>query len=121
MKTDLATTIITAILGAVMAFLICNLFLPDFKNMTASYKTITTPASSNVIEPDEDIFNSRAINPTVEVCVGICEGEEQEIITEVGGETTEESGEGTPEGSQDVVPGEETPEASEEANSEEGA
>lgn len=77
MKNDLGTVIISAIVGAVAAFLICNLFVASlFPIKDKSYQIIDGTVSSSVAEPDESVFNFRAINPTVEVCVGECKENE---------------------------------------------
>ena len=68
MKTDLATTVITAIIGFVVAFLVCNFILPEIP--AVSFKEIDSNITYELAEPDVDVFNFRAINPTVEVYVG---------------------------------------------------
>lgn len=71
MKTDLATSIIAAIIGTVAAYFICNLVLPQAEDI--SFKTLdSTSANYTLAQPDPEIFNYRAINPTVEVYVGQC-------------------------------------------------
>ncbi len=68
MKADLATAIIAAIAGFVVSFLItANLLIKDPGQM--SIKTLSTPVSTTMSEPDEEVFNYRAINPTVETYV----------------------------------------------------
>lgn len=76
-KTDLATAIIAAIAGVVIAFLVTNIFIPELENV--SFKTLGTGASSSLTAPDEEVFNYRAVNPTVEVYVG---DEEEDIEDE---------------------------------------
>ena len=71
MKTDLATAIGAAIAGLVIAYFITNLFIGPIADVT--YKTITTKTDASVTDPDPEIFNYRAVNPTVEVYVGQCE------------------------------------------------
>ena len=68
MKNDLATSIILAILGVVIAFFACNMFMGEIKPV--SVKTISGSFSPNVGEPDVEVFNYEAVNPTVEVYVG---------------------------------------------------
>lgn len=71
MKNDIALSVIASIIGAVIAYIVTNLFIgpiPDF-----SYKTIDENIGSQVAEPSEEIFNYKAINPTVEVYVGDCD------------------------------------------------
>lgn len=86
MKTDLTTSIIAAIFGFVIAFILCNFIVPPIKDY--ALKTLGTSADSSLTEPDENVFNYRAINPTVEVYVGDCaeydeNGECIEEVTEV--------------------------------------
>ena len=71
MKNDLATTIFTAIVGVIIAYFVCNMILPEIPNFT--YKALSSNFSYSVSEPNPEIFNFRAVNPTVEVYVGQCE------------------------------------------------
>lgn len=65
MKKDFATAIITAIIGFIAAFLIMsNLILGDPKPI--SIKTLGSTSSATVDQPNIEIFNYRAVNPTVE-------------------------------------------------------
>ena len=68
MKTDLVTSIGVAIVGVVLAFLICNLLIPAINDF--SFKTISSPVDTELVEPDKEIFNYKSINPTVEVYIG---------------------------------------------------
>lgn len=70
MKTDLATSIVAAIVGVVAAYFVCGLFLPSIDDVTI--KTLNSNTSYEVTQPNSEIFNFRAINPTVEVYVGQC-------------------------------------------------
>ena len=70
MKTDLATTVVTSIVGIIAAFFICKLLLPALDDVTV--RTINAGAAYTLVDPDPEIFNYRAINPTVEVYVGQC-------------------------------------------------
>ena len=70
MKTDLATSIGVAIAGAIIAFVVCNLFLGEIEDF--SYKSINASVGSDLANPDPEVFNYKAINPTVEVYVGDC-------------------------------------------------
>ena len=71
MKTDLATAIGTAIVGIAIAYILCNLFVGPIEDV--SFKTVTSTASADVNDPNPEVFNYKAINPTVEVYVGDCE------------------------------------------------
>ncbi len=70
MKRDLATTIIAAVIGVVAAHFITNLFLPEISNF--SVKTLSGNNKYTLTAPNDDVFNYRAVNPTVEVYVGQC-------------------------------------------------
>ena len=71
MKTDLTTSILAAIVGAAIAFFVCNLLVPELENV--SIKNLSETTSYSLSQPDVDVFNFRALNPTVEVYVGQCQ------------------------------------------------
>lgn len=60
-----------AILGAALSIWLSNLFLMNPDKASITFSTITE-IESEVEEPDVDIFNINAINPTVEVYIGSC-------------------------------------------------
>lgn len=68
MKTDLATSIGVTIAGVLLSYFICNLFVGPIDDV--SIKTVDSSFSTEIIEPSPEVFNYRAINPTVEVYVG---------------------------------------------------
>lgn len=71
MKTDLFTSIVAAVLGVGVSFLICNVLLPEIEPV--SFKKLSNASSDySLTEPDVNVFNYRALNPTVEVYVGDC-------------------------------------------------
>ena len=70
MKTDLFTTIIIAIIGVAGAFAITNYLLPAMQDV--SYKTVESSVHNGLADPDVEVFNYKAVNPTVEVYVGEC-------------------------------------------------
>ena len=68
MKTDLATAIIATVIGFVISFIItANIIIKDPTQV--SIKTLSTSIDTSLSEPNEEIFNYRAINPTVEAYV----------------------------------------------------
>ena len=71
MKNDLATSIIAAIIGILVAYFACSAILPEIEGV--NYKTLSSSITYNLSEPDPEVFNFRAVNPTVEVYVGQCE------------------------------------------------
>ena len=68
MKTDLATSVVLAVVGAVMGYIICDLFIGEIQPVT--YTTIEEGVTVDLAMPNEDVFNFRSLNPTVEVYVG---------------------------------------------------
>lgn len=70
MKNELFTAIFAAIAGVLIAFFVTNIFIGDIED--ASVKTIDGTVSTDLIEPDPEVFNYKALNPTVEVYVGNC-------------------------------------------------
>ena len=67
-KFNLVSSAVALVLGAVAAFVIMNLFLKPPEDVTV--KTIENVVTRTASEPDVDIFNFRAIDPTVEVYIG---------------------------------------------------
>lgn len=85
MKTDLASAIVAAIIGFLVAFFVTNIFFGKIDDFT--FKTVETTVNANLEDPNPEVFNYRALNPTVEVYVGSCaeynaNGECVEIVTE---------------------------------------
>ena len=68
MKVELTTSIIVAIIGVALAFFVTNLLMPGFDSV--EFKTISGENTYSLTEPNPEIFNFRALNPTVEVYVG---------------------------------------------------
>ena len=72
MKTsDWISMIAIAIFGAAAAVWVSNSILGSPEKEVYSYTTAGS-VSAEVAEPDSDLFNVNAINPTVEVIVGDC-------------------------------------------------
>ncbi|MBR3138531.1 hypothetical protein IKG38_00730 [Candidatus Saccharibacteria bacterium] len=71
MKKDLTTAIGTALIGAIAAFFICNLFLGEIQPV--EFKTVNSNITTNLTDPNPELFNYKALNPTVEVYVGDCD------------------------------------------------
>lgn len=71
-QSDLFTIIIVATVGMIAAFLASNAILgnPDLEKVTFNR---VEPISETIVQPDTELFNDKAINPTVEVEVGTCE------------------------------------------------
>ena len=72
MKTDLLTSIIAAIAGVLIAYFVTNLFIGPIESVT--YTTVdSSTVNADLADPDPEVFNYRALNPTVEVYVGECD------------------------------------------------
>ncbi len=70
-KKDIISIIAVAILGVVAAFVGVNSILGDINDKSATFRSIEV-VNSSVGEPDPEVFNPEAINPTVDVFVGNC-------------------------------------------------
>ena len=81
MKLDLFTAIGVAIGGVLIAFFVTNLLMPQLEDFTftAIDKSANSAAASagydyaSLSQPNNEIFNYDALNPTVEVYVGECD------------------------------------------------
>ena len=70
-RSDIFSIVLIAIIGTVAAFLVCGAILGDPDEKTVTFKTIKS-IEAELKEPDPELFNADAINPTVEVHVGNC-------------------------------------------------
>ena len=68
MKTDLVSSIGVAIAGVLIAYFVCNLFIGLIEDFTIN--SVTTKVDSTLSDPSPEVFNYKALNPTVEVYVG---------------------------------------------------
>ena len=68
MKTDLPTSIGIAIIGVLIAYFVCDLLIGPIEPI--SFKTIDADINADLTEPNVNVFNYKALNPTVEVYVG---------------------------------------------------
>lgn len=78
-QSDLITVIMIAVGGTLAAFFSVNIILGNPSELTKDVKTIEV-VSPDLAEPDPEIFNKDAINPTIEVYVGGCEDIDQNGI-----------------------------------------
>ncbi len=76
-KSDLITIVIVSVIGVFVSSLVVNAVLGNPSEAYVSYKTIEV-ADPGLSEPDPEVFNSDAINPTIEVYVGDCEDVDQD-------------------------------------------
>jgi len=69
-KTDIAMIILIASASVMIAYFVAS-SLPIFGDVNKPVKVkVAAPLSTSVQEPDPDLFNDKAINPTVEVIIG---------------------------------------------------
>ncbi len=69
-KTDIAMIILIASVGVILAYFIAS-SVPFLKLPEEGVKVQTIdPIYSDVKDPDKEVFNSDAINPTVEIIIG---------------------------------------------------
>lgn len=68
-KSDIAMIILIAAVSMMLAYFGAQAILGNVQNESVEVKTIDR-ISTEVTEPDPSVFNSNAINPTVEVIIG---------------------------------------------------
>ena len=68
-KSDIAMIILIASISVLIAYFVAKAIVGDVQNETVKVKT-TDAISTNITEPDKSVFNTNAINPTVEVIIG---------------------------------------------------
>jgi hypothetical protein len=68
-KSDIAMIILIASVSVLIAYFGAQAILGDVQNESVQVKTIDR-ITTEVVEPDPTVFNSNAINPTVEVIIG---------------------------------------------------
>lgn len=78
-KSDIITVILIASIGTVMAAVMTNMILGNPDERSVSFKSISE-IFADLDEPDPEMFNIEAINPTVEVYVGDCQDIDQNGI-----------------------------------------
>lgn len=83
MKTELATSIGAAIAGVLIAYFVTGLFIGPIADV--SFPSVDESVNMELTDPDPELFNYKALNPTVEVYVGDCAeyNEAGECIEEV--------------------------------------
>jgi spore maturation protein SpmB len=68
-RSDVAAVILIASISIAAAYFVANSLIGTPTSESVKVKT-ASPISSDISEPDKDIFNKDAINPTVEVVIG---------------------------------------------------
>lgn len=72
-QSDIFTLVLIAGIGTLAAFLTCNAIMGDPNKASVQFTALSKVIESDLSSPDPEVFNSYAINPTVEVYVGDCE------------------------------------------------
>ena len=78
-SSDIFTIVFVAAVGAVMAIFAVNSLLGDLDKKSVSFEVPMT-VTTELAEPDKEVYNLEAINPTVEVYVGNCKDDNQDGI-----------------------------------------
>lgn len=79
-QSDIFTLVLVAGIGTLAAFFISRAILGDPDMAKVEFKAIDKVVASSLSQPDAEVFNSLAINPTIEVFVGNCEDIDQNGI-----------------------------------------
>ena len=124
-QSDIIATILIATIGVIGSTFAINALLGDPSEKTVSFKTIEV-IDADLEEPDPNVFNSDAINPTVEVIIGQCvdadgDGQLSQEEREACGRTTSDqpTPTPTPTATPEETPSPEEPETPEEPEPEE--
>ena len=72
-KSDIAMIILIASISILAAYFGAKAIIGDVGSQSVKVKT-TDKITTAVVEPDPTVFNSNAINPTVEVIIGNNQG-----------------------------------------------
>ncbi len=68
-KSDIAMIILIASVSVMIAYFVAKAVIGDVGSQSVKVKT-TDKITTDIQEPDPSVFNSSAINPTVEVIIG---------------------------------------------------
>lgn len=68
-KSDIAMIILIASISMLVAYFAAKAIVGDTQNESVKVKTAEA-ISTDIVEPDTSVFNSEAVNPTVEVIIG---------------------------------------------------
>lgn len=67
-KQEITTAVVIAVIGIIAAYFIFKMILPGVGG--ASFWNLSSTSSADLDYPNVNVFNYRAINPTIEVYVG---------------------------------------------------
>lgn len=76
-RSDIYSLILVAGIGTLAAFFACNAILGDPSEAKVEFKSVSNVFSNELANPEKEVFNSTALNPTIEVYVGDCEDIDQ--------------------------------------------
>lgn len=68
-KTDIAMILLIASVSVMVAYFAGKALIGDVRSASVKVKT-ADPITSVISSPDPAVFNSQAVNPTVEVIIG---------------------------------------------------
>lgn len=68
-KSDIAMIVLIASVSILVAYFVAKGIFGGSVNQAVNVQT-ADPISANLVQPDPTVFNSNAINPTVEVTIG---------------------------------------------------
>lgn len=68
-KSDIAMIILIASISVMVSYFVAKAVVGDVKDQAVKVKTAEA-ITSEVTEPDKKVFNTDAVNPTVEVIIG---------------------------------------------------
>lgn len=68
-KSDIAMIILIASISVLVAYFVAKAIIGDTQNQSVKVKTVDS-ISTDIAQPDTSVFNSNAINPTVQVIIG---------------------------------------------------
>lgn len=75
-RSDFFTVAVVVTIGVIVSVLLTNMLLGDPNSKSVTFKTVEE-ISADLVDPDPEVFNPDAINPTVEVYVGDCVDQDQ--------------------------------------------
>lgn len=111
-QSDIWSLVLIAGIGTLVAFFVCKAIMGNPDDATVDFKKLRGVVPTAVVAPNPEVFNSTAINPTVEVYVGGCEDLDQngildpEDLMACGREDASENTEGGEEGNGETGEGE---------------
>lgn len=72
-QSDIFSIIVVASVGTLAAFFICQALMGKPEEAIVHFTALEHVIAKDLKEPDPEVFNATAINPTIEVFVGDCE------------------------------------------------